>query len=94
MDNHFFFEHPLTERMRLLLRYEFLWNQILFHLDQEHEFSYRSGISLLVEIIELIERGDIKNEVLKELDTKSIILSHILKYPDTDIKGQVIGSIT
>lgn len=86
MDNHFFFEHPLTERMRLLLRYEFLWNQILFHLDQEHEFSYRSGISLLVEIIELIERGDIKNEVIKELDTKSIILSHILKYPDTDVE--------
>jgi cell division protein ZapD len=84
MNNLFFFEHPLTEKIRIFLRCEFLWGQIKYHSVHDHEFSYRARIGFLVELLELLERGDIKTEVYKELDQKLIILNRILANPSAN----------
>jgi cell division protein ZapD len=86
MNNLFFYEHPLTERMRLFLRFEFLWKQIKYHSELDQEYSHRAVISFLVELLELLERGDIKTEVHKELDLKLTILNHVLTNPAADKK--------
>jgi len=95
MTDYYFYEHPLNEKMRLFLRFEFLWDQAQYHLNNDHEYSYRATISFLIEILELTERGDIKSEVYKELDQKLVMLNHVLKYPDANKEDalQIINKI-
>jgi cell division protein ZapD len=62
------FEQPLTERMRTFLRVEFLYEQTLFHVDEPTEFSSRAAVHALLEILTILGRGDVRTDVLKELE--------------------------
>ncbi|MCL5799202.1 MAG: cell division protein ZapD, partial [Gammaproteobacteria bacterium] len=69
------FEHPLGERMRLFLRLEALLLRL-------HELRQRGGRPLeatlaaqsLLELGELLGRGDVRTEVLKELERLELLL--------------------
>lgn len=78
------FEQPLTERMRTFLRIEFLYAQARFHLDNESDFSARATVSSLLEILSILGRGDVRTEVLKELERHAEILAHYRRTPGVD----------
>jgi cell division protein ZapD len=78
------FEQPLTERMRTFLRVEFLYQQTLFHLDDPTEYSSRAAVSALLEIITIVGRGDIRTEVIKELERHSEQLARYRSQPTVD----------
>ncbi|WP_392565657.1 cell division protein ZapD [Utexia brackfieldae] len=61
------FEHPLNEKMRIWLRIEFLLKQIYKHkiFDQHNALLFFHSLG---ELLEIIERNDIRGELLKELD--------------------------
>ena len=40
-----YYEQPLSERMRTLLRLEFLYQQILFYAEQEVDWATRATVS-------------------------------------------------
>ena len=62
------YEQPLSERMRTLLRLEYLYQQFLFHTDQPAQGSSRAAISCILDIIAILNRGDVRNDILKELE--------------------------
>lgn len=62
------YEQPLTERMRTFLRIEFLHAQTLFHAENPSDFGARAAIASLLEILSIVGRGDVRNDVVKELD--------------------------
>jgi len=62
------YEQPLNERMRTFLRLEFLYAQALYHLDSPEAWSSRSAVASLLEILAITARGDVRGEVLKELE--------------------------
>lgn len=75
--NNIIFEHPLNERMRTWLRIEFLLNQLYLnrHFQQANALLF---FHLLSELLEIIERNDIKGDLLKELEAqKQKLLSWI-----------------
>jgi cell division protein ZapD len=78
------FEQPLTERMRTFLRLEFLYEQARFHLDGVADYSARATVSSLLEILAILGRGDIRAEVLKELERQSERLKQFHRSPDVD----------
>jgi len=78
------FEQPLNERMRTFLRIEFLYQQAQFHAREPADFSARAAISSLLDITTLLGRGDIRADVLKELDRHAEILSHYQRAPGVD----------
>lgn len=78
------FEQPLTERMRTFLRVEFLYRQALFHAGQNASFSTRAAVSNLLEILSIIGRGDIRAEVIKELDRHAEMLERFSRRPGVD----------
>jgi cell division protein ZapD len=78
------FEQPLTERMRTFLRVEFLYQQTLFHLDDPTEYSSRAAVSALLEIITIVGRGDIRTDVIKELERHSEQLARYRSQPTVD----------
>jgi len=62
------FEQPLNERMRTFLRLDLLYNQALYqHRDGEPRGS-RAAMSRLIDILAITTRGDVRSDVLKELE--------------------------
>ncbi|MBK1716456.1 cell division protein ZapD [Thiocystis violacea] len=62
------FEHPLNERIRTFLRLEHLFRQLDQFVHQEDQRSSRCAIWVLLDIVAVTARADVKNEILKELD--------------------------
>ncbi|MCI0507716.1 MAG: cell division protein ZapD [Gammaproteobacteria bacterium] len=62
------FEHPLNERYRFFLRLEYLFNLMEHHLSWESPENSHTALSALLDIINVINRTDIKAETVKELD--------------------------
>ncbi len=62
------FEHPLNERIRTFLRLDHLFRQLDFLVYQEDPRASRSAVTILMDIIAITARADVKNELIKELD--------------------------
>ena len=62
------YEQPLSERMRTFLRLEFLYQQFFFNLEQASEWGSRAAITSMLDIVAILNRGDVRGDVLKELE--------------------------
>lgn len=62
------FEHPLNERIRTFLRLEHLFRQLDYFVHQEDPRGSRCAIAVLLDIVAITARADVRNELLKELD--------------------------
>jgi len=62
------FEQPLNERMRTLLRLDFLYNQALYHNEMSSQWGSRAAVASLLDILAIATRGDIRADILKELE--------------------------
>lgn len=62
------YEQPLNERMRTFLRLDFLYNQALYHNSRPSQWGSRSAVSSLLDILAITLRGDVRGDVLKELE--------------------------
>jgi len=86
------FEQPLTERMRTFLRLEFLYQQAQFHMDGDADFSARATVASLLEILAILGRGDVRAEVLKDLERQTERLGAFRQTPGVDI-DRLLGLI-
>lgn len=69
------FEQPLNERMRTFLRVDFLYSQALYHNDMASHWGSRAAMSSLLDLLALTTRGDLRSDVLKELDRQLSFLN-------------------
>ncbi|MGI9247926.1 MAG: cell division protein ZapD [Woeseiaceae bacterium] len=78
------YEQPLSERMRTFLRLEFLYQQLLYNSEKEADWATRATVSSLLEILAILSRGDVRSEVLKELDHQLGALERFQSQPGVD----------
>ena len=78
------FEQPLNERMRTFLRLEFLYQQLIHHAEHPSSWDSRAAVSSLLEILAILGRGDVRSEVLKELDRHAELLRAYEQRPGVD----------
>lgn len=71
------YEFPLNERIRIFIRLEQLFQQFNHHLQSTLVFDKRAAISVLLDIVAIFKRNDLKSEVLKELDRLTTVLNKI-----------------
>jgi cell division protein ZapD len=62
------YEQPLSERMRTFLRLEFLYHPMLRNSEKDDDWATRATLATLLEILAILSRGDVRSEVLNELD--------------------------
>jgi cell division protein ZapD len=74
-DDYLVFEQPLAERMRTFLRIEFLYQQSLYHAEMDAPWSSRAAIDSLLGIMAILTRGDVRGDVLKELERHTVELN-------------------
>lgn len=78
------YEQPLSERMRTFLRLEFLYQQMLYHCERDADWATRTTIATLLEVLAILSRGDVRSEVLNELDHQISALQRFQSYTDVD----------
>lgn len=77
MNSSIIYEFPLNERIRVFIRLEQLFHQFKHHLQSEHLADKRAAIIVLLDIIAIFKRNDLKSEILKELERQASVLSKI-----------------
>ena len=88
MNNIYTYEQPTNERIRALLRLEKLFDQYVFHDKHVTSWNWLVLIDSINELIAFTSRGDIKLEVLKELERQHSKLQRLSKRPQID-QGQL-----
>ena len=78
------FEQPLNERMRTFLRLDFLYNQALYHNEMASPWGSRAAMSSLIDVLAITTRGDVRSDVLKELESHLTTLNEFESKPGVD----------
>mgnify|MGYP000086799808 CR=1 FL=1 len=78
------YEQPLNERLRTLLRLEALMARFDYCLPLDSHWDTHCALVTLMEIFQLSTRGDLKSDLMKELDRQIANLSRLSREPDVD----------
>ena len=70
----FTYEQPIGERVRLFLRIEKLFARARHHLQENTIWDAHALIGTLIDIINLTSRGDIRGDVMKEIERQHLSL--------------------
>ncbi|MDY1037009.1 cell division protein ZapD [Lelliottia sp. CFBP8978] len=84
MNTHILFEHPLNEKMRTWLRIEFLTQQLSRHLPIADHATALHFFRNVGDLLDVIERGDVRTELLKELERQQRKLQAWTEVPGVD----------
>jgi len=85
------YEQPLSERMRTFLRLEFLYHPMLRNSERDDDWATRAAISTLLEILAILSRGDVRSDVLNELDHQISALERFQSH--TCVDGGRLGNL-
>ncbi len=78
------YEQPLTEKVRTLLRLEFLFRQLAHHAAGESRWESRAAVATMLDILAILARGDVRKDVLKELEVHVGLLERYQATPGVD----------
>ncbi len=80
------YEHPLSERMRTYLRIEALYRELRFNIERESHWASRRAVTNLLDIAAILSRGDMRSDMLKEVERQNNIFDRYQDSPDVDEK--------
>jgi cell division protein ZapD len=75
------YEYPLNERIRTLLRLEDLFDRVDFFIAQDAPLDHQAALTSIFEILEVASRGDLKSDLLQELDRQRLFLEALRGNP-------------
>lgn len=76
------YEYPFNERIRALLRLEDIFKKVLFHVDAGNQNNHHCALILLLQMLDLIERTDIKVDIMHELDRQILSMQGLIGNPN------------
>lgn len=83
------YEHPLTERIRVLLRLEALFNRVTLSSAKDDDIDHHVALFTLFEILDIVSRIDIKSDLIRELERKKKTLESL--YGNTEIDEETLN---
>ena len=78
------YEQPLGERIRSFLRLEYLFERANFELSGDSLWATRTTMEILIDIMALMGRSDVKKEIIKELERHGVTLGNLSQNPNVD----------
>jgi cell division protein ZapD len=78
------YEHPLSEQVRTYLRLEQLFAIQLHLREQDSTICHVAALRNLWEILDCLDRGDIKGELIKELEAQRLHFQQLQENPYID----------
>ena len=89
------YEQPLSERIRTFLRIEFLFHRARYLLGQESPWASRLTFEVIIDVMAVLSRADLKKEIIKELERHSATLFAFSRNPNVaqerlqEVRGEV-----
>lgn len=80
------YEQPLSERIRAFLRLEHLFARANHQLTMSDPWSNRTTLEVLIDMMAVVSRIDLKKELLKELERHSKTLESLARNPNVDLE--------
>ena len=77
MNTQTIYEFPLNERIRVFMRLEQLFLHLEHFLVGKSIFDKRAAINVLLDILTICGRSDLKSEIIKELEKHTKILNQL-----------------
>jgi cell division protein ZapD len=89
------YEFPFNERIRTLLRIEDLFKKVLINIETGQQHNHHSALMSLLQLLDIVERADIKVELVQELDRQRINMHNLRGNPNIseDILNNTIKEI-
>ncbi len=78
------YEQPLNERIRALLRLEYLFERATYRLDGPSIWDSRATLEAIIDILALLTRADLRAEIMKELERHAATLDGLRENPGVD----------
>ena len=75
------YEYPFNERIRTLLRVEDLFIKIQRNCASGQEFAHHNALIALFQILDVMDRADLKTELLMELDRQKVAMNGLRENP-------------
>lgn len=75
------YDYPFNERIRTLLRIEDLLAKLLYNVEAGHEFQHHCALLLLLQILDVVDRGELKIDLLQELDRQKMVMAALKGNP-------------
>jgi cell division protein ZapD len=96
VNNTITYEFPLNERIRVFIRLEQLFKQFFLLSLGESVAEKRAAITVILDLMTLFKRNDLKSELLKELDRQASNLNKIanIKGVDRDRLQEILAQLT
>ena len=76
------YEFPFNERIRTYLRLEDLFTKVLHHVNVGHEFNHHAALISILQMLDIIDRADLKMDLLQELERQKAHLQHLRGNPN------------
>lgn len=75
------YDYPFNERIRTLLRIEDLFLKVLHHIKGSSQFSHHCALISIFQILDVIDRAELKTDLLQELDRQKIVMRNLRGNP-------------
>jgi cell division protein ZapD len=76
------YEFPFNERIRTLLRLEDIFTKILLNIEAGNQHNHHSALISLLQMLDIIERADLKMDLVQELDRQRLAMQNLRGNPD------------
>lgn len=89
------YEQPLNERIRTFMRLEHLFHQAFHNLRGSSIWASRQTLTGIIDVLSILERSDLKTEILKELERHTSNLARLEQTPGVDLDklNRILGEI-
>lgn len=85
IDNAIIYEQPLNEIIRVCLRLEQLFQQLDHYIVDTSILGTRNIVSVIINILQLLDRPDLKAKLAKELSQQATTLARLENTPEIDL---------
>jgi cell division protein ZapD len=85
------YEYPLSERIRVFLRLEDLFERLDLFTARDHALDHQVALAALFELLEVALRADLKTELLQELERQRQALTTFKN--DPEVSSNALGRV-
>jgi cell division protein ZapD len=85
------YDYPFNERIRTLLRLEDLFIKVTHNIAGGNEFNHHSALLSIFQILDVIDRAELKADLLQELDRQKIVMNNLKGNPS--ISEQILNDV-
>lgn len=87
------YEEPVQEKIRKFIKLESLLNKINYFKGKENKTENYISVLALTELYEILSRGDIKSELIREIENQYIYFKKIKEAPEAKADENKLNSV-